>query len=474
MSSHHSEFLPVDTCYSAGLDSSNGSCQLLRPQDRIPVPPVDSHMAEDWRPRDGLGAVHWATLPSEATAEPKSPVSSLERWLADRFLRWLGHPRAAVKLWDGTVITGGSALDADARLHIKRRAAFWKMLFNPAYHFPEGYARGQIEIEGDLLGLLGEVNRLWRRHRPRSHATWFPRWRAHRRRMSPDGSLHNVEHHYNVGNEFYQLWLDEQMVYTCAYFSRPDMTLESAQVAKMDHICRKLRLTPGERVIEAGCGWGALAIHMAQHYGVRVRACNISVAQLEYARWRAKTLGLTHRVEFLQEDWRNLQGSCDAFVSVGMLEHVGPEQFSEFGRVIERCVASSGRGMIHTIGQNFPLPLNPWIERHIFPGAEPPALDQLAQLFPAGDLTVLDVENLRLHYAETLWHWLDRFERSAEPIREEYGDEFFRRWRLYLALSYSAFETGGLQLYQVVFAPAASNRCARTRADLYLTARNGN
>lgn len=473
MSPQHSELLSVDAARPPATDEVNGFHRPLLPQDRFKISTFEGQQSADWQPRAQLGPIAWASIPSGAISKPLSRSWSIERWLIARLLQRLGHPQVEVELWDGTVIPDGSASSAGYRLRIRQRAVLWKLLLNPAFNFPEGYARGQLEIEGDLLGLFCEVNRLWRRHPPQTVMAWFQQRRASRRRNTLTASLHNVEHHYNVGNEFYQLWLDAQLVYTCAYFPTSGMTLEAAQIAKMDHICRKLRLKPGETVIEAGCGWGALALHMARNYGVRVRACNISVDQLDHARRRADQLGVSDRVEFLQEDWRNLHGRCDAFVSVGMLEHVGPEHYPELGRVIERCMSPQGRGLLHTIGQNFPLPLNPWIERHIFPGAEPPALEQLARLFPAGDLTVFDVENLRLHYAETLWHWLDRFERSAETIRARYGDDFLRRWRLYLALSYSAFETGGLQLYQVLFAPAASNRCPRTRADWSATAKEG-
>lgn len=435
---------------------------------RRPTIPSDANeQSADWQPRNSLGPIPLTDRPAEAVSSTKSTPWRLERWLASRMLRRLSFPHLAVQLWDGTLISSGSTSPSTYRVHFRTRSALWNVLMNPAFHFPEGYARGQIEFEGDLLGLLCEVNHQWRRHPLRMPRTWFYHWRASRCRNSLAGSRHNVERHYDLGNDFYRLWLDENLVYTCAYFPRRGMTLAAAQVAKLDHVCRKLDLRPDETVIEAGCGWGALALHMAKHYGVRVRAYNISVEQLAYARSRAKELGLADRVEFIQEDWRNMRGNCDAFVSVGMLEHVGPEHFPTLGRVIQQCLSPHGRGLIHSIGQNFPLPLNPWIERQIFPGAEPPALEQIARIFPAGDLTVLDVENLRLHYAETLWHWLHRFEQSVDAIRPRYGDEFIRKWRLYLAISYSAFETGGLQLFQVVFAPTGSNRISRSRADWY-------
>ncbi|MFO1021860.1 MAG: class I SAM-dependent methyltransferase [Planctomycetales bacterium] len=265
---------------------------------------------------------------------------------------------------------------------------------------------------------------------------------------------------------FYKLWLDEQLVYTCAYYPSADTSLEAAQIAKLDHVCRKLDLKPGETVVEAGCGWGALALHMARNYGVNVRAYNVSSEQVRYARERAHAAHLDNHVEFVQDDWRNIIGQADAFVSVGMLEHVGPEKSPCRERWLPNVSPGRGRGLIHTIGQNFPS-LNPWIEEKIFPGAQPRHRARSSSIWPAGELIVLDVENLRLHYAETLRHWLYKPESSLDQIRAMHDETFIRAWRMYLASSCSAFATGGLQLYQMLFAPGASNAIPRTREHQY-------
>ena len=238
-------------------------------------------------------------------------------------------------------------------------------------------------------------------------------------------------------------------------------------MAKLDHVCRKLRLKPGERVVEAGCGWGALALHMARRYGVTVKAYNISHEQIVYARRRAQHEGLADRVQFIEDDWRAIRDPCDAFVSVGMLEHVGVRHYRELGAVIDRCLAPEGRGLIHTIGQIHPLPINPWIERRIFPGAYPPTLAQIMQILEPYDFAVLDVENLRLHYALTLKHWRERFEQAAEQIRQRLGERLVRMWRLYLGGSRAAFQCGSLHLFQVLFARSASSAIPWTRAYLY-------
>jgi cyclopropane-fatty-acyl-phospholipid synthase len=288
-----------------------------------------------------------------------------------------------------------------------------------------------------------------------------------RRANGTSDSRNNIRHHYDLGNAFYRLWLDRQLSYTCAYFPSPEITLEEAQIAKMDHVCRKLRLQPGEKVVEAGCGWGALALHMATRYGVHVKAFNISREQIAYAIERARALGTGGRVEFIEDDYRNIRGRFDAFVSVGMLEHVGRENYHALGSLIDRVLEGDGRGLIHSIGHLRPDPLNAWIEKRIFPGAYPPSLREILEVLEPSCFSVLDVENLRLHYALTLEHWLRRFDDARERVREMYDERFVRAWRLYLCGAQAAFRAGEMQLFQVLFARGRSNRVPWTRAYQY-------
>jgi cyclopropane-fatty-acyl-phospholipid synthase len=235
----------------------------------------------------------------------------------------------------------------------------------------------------------------------------------------------------------------------------------------MDHVCRKLRLKPGESVVEAGCGWGALALHMARKYGVKVRAFNLSTEQLAYARDLAAAERLNDRIEFIEDDYRNITGKCDAFVSVGMLEHVGAENYAGMGRMMDRILKRDGRGLIHSIGRNIACPLDQWTTKYIFPGAYAPSLREMMDLFEDGCFSVLDVENLRIHYARTCAEWLARFEAVANQVERMFDEQFVRMWRLYLAGSSAAFRSGFLQLFQVLFARSELNDLPFTRADWY-------
>jgi cyclopropane-fatty-acyl-phospholipid synthase len=334
---------------------------------------------------------------------------------------------------------------------VDNRRTLAALLLNPEVSFGDAYSEGRLDIVGDIISVLETLFESTSRV-----SGWNLRlvsaWLQWIQSNSLDGSHKNIHHHYDLPTDFYKLWLDRQMLYTCAYFPDRTATLEEAQRAKLDLVCQKLWLQPGETVAEAGCGWGALSLYMAKHYGVRVKAFNISHEQIVFARARAKDQGLTSQVEFIEEDYRNIRGHFDAFVSLGMVEHVGAEHYSRLGGVIHGAIGDSGRGLLHFIGRNYPQPFSVWIRKRVFPGAYAPALREAMQMLEPSDFSVLDVENLRPHYAKTLECWLQRFERSYESVAQRFGSDFARMWRLYLAGSIAAFNVGALQLFQIVFA----------------------
>jgi cyclopropane-fatty-acyl-phospholipid synthase len=397
---------------------------------------------------------------AEAAEERKT-----DRWLLRRISSFLGEPPLEFVVRGGARVRAASA--PVARVTFASRATLVSILADPWVRLGDAYSDGSVTVEGDLVQMLEVV---YRASAAADKPSWLRRAAnlAHRPHLnSLARSRDNIHHHYDIGNEFYSLWLGSTMAYTCAYYPTPTATLDEAQTAKMHHVCRKVRLKSGESVVEAGCGWGTLALHMARHYGVRVRAFNISREQVAYARERAVREGLAGQVEYVEDDYRNISGHYDAFVSVGMLEHVGAKNYPTLGRIARRCLGSNGRGLIHSIGRNHPARMQPWIEKRIFPGAYPPALSEMSQIFEPSDLSVLDVENLRLHYAQTLRHWLGLYEAAGERVRAMFDEKFVRMWRLYLAGSIAAFSTGTLQLFQVVFATADNNDVPWTRAHLY-------
>ena len=387
-----------------------------------------------------------------------------ERYLLRRVLDAMGSPRFAVALWDGFKISPKDAAPV-ATVNVHSRSALNQLLRQGDMGFGDAFSNGGISIEGDLVAMLVAAFTV---PEPTGIAAVIKSLQQRKPRANTkDGSRENIHHHYDIGNDFYRLWLDKEMQYTCAYFPEDDLTIEAAQQAKMDHVCRKLQLRPGDRVAEAGCGWGGLARHMALNYGAKVSSWNVSAEQVQYATDRAKAEGYDDRVTYVLDDYRNITGEYDAFVSVGMLEHVGLDNYTELGSVVDRCLTQNGRALVHTIGRNRPRLMNAWIEKRIFPGAYPPTLKEMMEIFEPNRFSVLDVENLRLHYAKTLAHWLARYDASDEQVQAEFGEDFARAWRLYLAGSQAAFLAGGLQLFQVVFTRERNNELAATRRHLY-------
>ncbi len=398
---------------------------------------------------------------------PFDRLIDIEQKMIRKQMALLGDPPVTLAIGNGIKVSPAKGKSVGT-VRIRDRKTLLHLFIHPELHFGESYSEGSIEVEGDLAEIMDSVFRCTAKASSSGFASAYRTTFFKRPRLNTlDGSKENIHDHYDIGNDFYRLWLDKKMQYTCAYFQDPSAALEEAQLAKMDHVCKKLMLKPGETVVEAGCGWGTLAMHMARHYGVKVKAYNISHQQVISARERAKAEGLDHAVEFVEDDYRNISGRFDVFVSVGMLEHVGTRYYRELGKIIRRSLKENGRGLIHSIGRNKAEPINPWIERHIFPGAHMPTLREMMEIFEPSGFSILDVENLRLHYAKTLQHWLARFEQAKDRIGTMYDQKFIRSWRLYLAGSLASFTAGDLQLFQVVFAHQNKNDLPWTRAPLY-------
>jgi len=395
--------------------------------------------------------VKWPSDGSRQAMPRMAAASLVELRLIQRALKRLGAGNIRVELWDGSG-AGPTGERATTTVFVRRRRALLRMLVDPEFAVGDCYCEGEIEVQGDLVALLEAANRGESQEASR-RSVWTHRLSRYQWAIGRRRARRNIRRHYDLSNDFYRLWLDPTMTYSCAYFPSHGASLADAQTAKLDRICRKLALRPGERVIEAGCGWGSLAIHMAAHYGVQVKAYNISHEQIVYARERVRTLGLADRVEFVEDDYRAISGPAGAFVSVGMLEHIGRRHYRELGAVIHRCLEPGGRGLIHSIGRHRPMPPNRWMQRRIFPDGYVPSPSEMAEVLEPNELAILDVENLREHYARTLDHWLENFEGVSDEAERMFDQRFVRMWRLYLASSAASFRTGWHQLYQIVFAP---------------------
>jgi len=266
-------------------------------------------------------------------------------------------------------------------------------------------------------------------------------------------SQQNVAHHYDLSNDFYRLFLDDKMNYSCAYFSEEGETLESAQIGKLRHIAAKLDLSPGMRVLDIGCGWGGMAIYLAKNFDVEVVGVTLSEEQFNLAKERAREAGVSDKVEFRLCDYRHVNETYDRFVSIGMFEHVGAPQFRQFFEKINTLLTPDGSGLLHSIGtMNGPGVTGPWIRKYIFPGGYSPALSETFAAIEEAGLWATDTEILRMHYAETLGEWERRFQAKRPEAAAMFDEKFCRMWEFYLSTAEFAFRYGGHMNFQIQLA----------------------
>ncbi|MBD3664316.1 SAM-dependent methyltransferase [Sulfitobacter aestuariivivens] len=364
------------------------------------------------------------------------------------------HDQLRITYPDGSVKSYGPQSGETVGFTIHTPATLRRMCINPELGLGEGFMDGTITLNNTSLDDLLRV--LITNRNDGGVPMWLHlsnRGRFHMRRFiqrnTPERARANVAHHYDISDALYQLFLDEDMQYSCAYFTDPDMSLEQAQIAKKSHIAAKLRLEPDNHVLDIGCGWGGMALTLARDFGVRVTGVTLSQNQLDRANARARAEGLEDRVTFRLQDYRNVDEKFDRIVSVGMLEHVGVPNYSTYFAKVADLLKPKGVGLIHTIGRSAPpLPHSAWINKYIFPGGYVPSLSELAGPIEKSGLWQTDIEVWRLHYAQTIRHWRTRFETNLDKITAMYDDRFVAMFRYYFAACIVAFEHQMQAVYQ--------------------------
>ena len=353
---------------------------------------------------------------------------------------------------------GDPATGPTVTIRLRDAALHFSLFFNPRLRLGEAYMDGLLTVENgrayDLLDLIA-------RNLGDGTVGWLDRWKIGagmlwRRFRQANGlpqSRRNVVHHYDLSGELYDLFLDADRQYSCAYFLDPKMDLETAQQAKKRHIAAKLLLRPGDSVLDIGSGWGGLAAYLSEVGAGRVTGITLSQEQLDHARQMVKKQGIDSKVDFDLRDYRQQTGRFDRIVSVGMFEHVGVPNYGTFFRKVADLLADDGVALIHTIAhRDPPFPTNAWIQKYIFPGGYTPALSEVLPAIEAAGLWVTDVEILRLHYAETLRHWRRRFLANWDRAARLYDERFCRMWEFYLAGCEAAFRHQGQMVAQIQIA----------------------
>ena len=387
--------------------------------------------------------------------------------LLDHLRHRLGELPLRVVFWDGGSFDFAPAPPVTVTLTSSRLARYF--LTGNMARLGEAYISGELAVEGrteDILAVgIALAERVGASPLVRRIAPVAARLGRLRRGHSRAGDARDVRYHYDVSNEFYRLWLDRHMVYSCAYFATGEEDLDTAQEQKLDHLCRKLRLKPGERLLDIGCGWGGLVCWAAEHYGVEAVGVTLSEPQVEEARARIAAAGLAGRVEVRMQDYRDVPGEVefDKIVSVGMYEHVGLKNQPLYFAAVARLLKPGGLALNHGItsgdrdGRGQRPPGGEFIDRHVFPGGELPHLSRVIYEIAGAGLEILDIEDLRPHYPPTLRHWSRRLEAQREAAIAAAGPERYRIWRLYMPGMAYAFERGWVSVAQTLTLKPLSN-----------------
>ena len=380
------------------------------------------------------------------------------RLLPNLLSRFVKNGRLTVVFEDDFRQSFGSGEDGpDVTIRLTDKAVEREIFFNPELKAAEAYMDGRLVIENggkvyDLLSLFS-VNRTGLAAHP-VQKTLRKVWRALRRRQQNNKlglAAKNVQHHYDIPTKFYELWLDETMTYSCAYYTGRDKSLLQAQMDKLRHIAAKLKLEPGMHVVEIGSGWGSLAIYLAKYCGVKVTAINVSTEQLAASRLRANEAGVADQIDFRDVDYREISGQFDRLVSIGMMEHVGVGHFDSYFITIRGLLKEGGFALVHAIGRMSPPGTTaPFIRKYIFPGGYAPALSEVFASLERTGIWCADCENLRLHYYWTIRDWRRGYEARRDQAVSMMGDRFCRMWDFYLASAELGFLNGSNFVFQIL------------------------
>ncbi len=384
--------------------------------------------------------------------------------MACNALAQIDNINCKIKFWDGSIREFGNGNDFS--LHFKTREALKKVLFDAPLGFGEGYMNGDIEVEGDLSKVVS-IGFLSDRLQEKTKQSLLNILQLNMlQRNSKKADQKNISYHYDLGNDFYQLWLDKKMMYSCGYFKNDKDSLEQAQIQKINLCCQKLQLQPDDQLLDIGCGWGSLLINAAKNFGIQGVGITLSKEQLEYGKQQISKEGVQGRVSLEYLDYRDLprmHRTFDKIVSVGMFEHVGKSNMMHFLESARNVLRPDGLLLLHTIGKTIEEPTNSWIKKYIFPGCHLPDLGSILKNSTHLGFNFIDCENMRMHYSKTLDKWGERFENNESRIRSMFDDRFIRMWRFYLTGCSAVFRLGKMHLFQLLFSAGVRNDLPLTR-----------
>ena len=391
-------------------------------------------------------------------------AAAMEKRVLSKVLTQVKHGTLSVTFWDGETRRFGKG-QPHAHITIHDRRVLRAMIKNASLAIGEAYTNGAIEVDEPLTDLLV----LAERNRVSTEAGGLRNSFSKLNRNKKSKQAGFIEHHYDLGNDFYKLWLDRTMSYSCAYFQTPRDSLEKAQRQKTDHILRKLQLEPGMSLLDIGSGWGYLLVTAAKQYKVRGVGVSLSREQVSYAQALAKREGVDKLVSFRLLNYQDLPDDrlFERIVSVGFFEHVGRDNLRDYFKQVERLLKPDGISVLHSITHQNESPSDPWIDKYIFPGGYIPSVRETTSLLPDHGFQLFDYENLGQHYGMTIERWWQQFEKHKAEVIEMYDEKFYRMWRLYLIGAMMAFTGGAAHLSQWTFKKSTDPQWPLTRAYLY-------
>jgi len=393
----------------------------------------------------------------------------MQKQMIDAFFQKIEKETLIIKYWDGEEKKYGSG-NASLKLVFNKPLPFFFSLDDPMLSIGEAYMDDFIDFEGnfdDLMKIVSSNKALLDGIKEKPLIKSFE---TIKKISSIMKQKENIGHHYDLGNDFFSLWLDETMSYSCAYFKNLEESLLEAQINKTDHILKKLQLEPGESLLDIGSGWGGLIIRAAQQYGVKATGITISEEQYKHTKEEIEKFGLDGQVEVKLQDYLDLNENntqFDKIVSVGMFEHVGKENLSMYMLKVNGLLKPGGISLLHSIINEDEDDFNSWIDKYIFPGGYIPSLRETIALLPDFDFHLIHLESLRIHYAITLDYWYENYKKNWDYVENRYGRRFARMWELYLKACAANFRVAGLDVYQLLFSKGLNNELSLTFEHVY-------
>lgn len=377
-----------------------------------------------------------------------------------------------VTYWDGETEKYGDQpeKDTDFKIVFNEKLNLNEIRKKPQLKLGEAYMRGDIDVEGSLKEIMKIGAQNLSNFKEELTGYKYNKFWQRQQEASFEEQEKGVQDHYDIGNDFFELWQDETMTYSCAYFKSRDDDLKDAQIQKIDHILKKMNLKPGEKLLDIGCGWGYLAIRAVKQYDVEVLGITLSEEQVEGARKKVANNGLEDKIEIRKQDFRDLakkEIKFDKIVSVGMFEHVGKDHIPEYFEAVDEMLNKGGLSLLHSITHLEEQPSNPWLEKYIFPWGYIPSLREVVWELPKHRFHLLDAEDIGFHYSLTAEHWYDNYEEVTDQVREMFDEKFVRMWRLFLAGVVATFRYADTSVHQLLFSKGKNIDLPLTRDYMY-------